>query len=79
MRPRAQDAECVGIEHRRADARDHVGAERLLPVQDRAHRERLAGLEIEQRRDHSRRSEIERERVPTFVTVREWAPHAETV
>src|SRR5207249_3951364 len=22
---------------------------------------------------------IERERVPTFVTVREWAPHAETV
>src|SRR6266568_6783040 len=43
--------------------------ERLLHVEDRAYGPGLAGLEVEQRRDHSRRSEIERERVATAAGV----------
>ena len=56
-------AERVGVHHRRRDARDHVGAVGLLAVEHRAHRERLAGLEVEQRRDDRRRAEVERDRV----------------
>ena len=51
------------VEHRRRDPRDDVGTEWLLRVQDRLDRLRLPRLEIEQRCDHRRRAEIERERV----------------
>ena len=51
------------IEHRRADPRDHIRAERLLGVENRAHRGRLAGLEVEQRRDAGGGAEVVRDRV----------------
>ena len=57
-----QERERIGVEHRRGDARDHVGAEGLLLVQLRLHRERRAGLEVEQVRDDGGRPEIERDR-----------------
>ena len=63
MRARPQRLERARVEHRGADARDHVRAERLLQVQDRAHRERLSRLEIEQRGDDRGRAEIECDRV----------------
>ena len=59
-----QPLERVVVDHRRRDARDHVRAERLLRVQDRTHRARLSGLEVEQRRDDRRRAEVEGDRVP---------------
>ena len=58
VRLRAQHAERARVEHRRADPRDHVGAERLLRVEDRAHGKRLPGLEVEQRRNAGRRAEV---------------------
>ncbi len=64
MRAVAQPPERVRVHHRRGDPRDHVGAERLLLVQHRAHRGRLARLEVEQVRDDGRRAEVEREREP---------------
>src|ERR671916_353369 len=45
------------VHHRGRDARDHVGAERLLAVEHRLDRSGRAGLEVEQRRDHRRRAE----------------------
>ena len=63
VRLRAQDVERARVEHRRADPRDHVRAERLLGVEDRAHRSRLAGLEVEQRRDARGRAEVVGDRV----------------
>ena len=64
MRVRAAACSSASVvHHRRRDPRDHVGAERLLRVEDRAHRLRLAGLEVEQRRDDGRRAEVEGDRV----------------
>ena len=57
-------ASAVGIHHRRRDPGDHVGAVGLLAVEHRAHRHRLAAVEIEQRRHHRRRPEVERDREP---------------
>ena len=62
MHARAQLPECRRVEHCRGDARDHVAAERLLLVEHRAHRHRLAGLEVEQRDNHSGGADIERGR-----------------
>ena len=64
-----QHLERVVVHHDRRDPRDHVGAERLLRVQDRLHRLRLPGLEVEQRRDDGRRAEIERDRVAAAARV----------
>src|SRR6202007_2751256 len=44
-----QELERAVVEHRRRDARDHVGAERLLHVEDGPYGARLAGLEGGQR------------------------------
>ena len=54
---------CV-VEHRGRHARDDVGAVGLLAVEHRAHRGRLAGLEVEQRGDDRRGAEVERDREP---------------
>jgi hypothetical protein len=56
--------ERVGVEHGCRYPRDHVRAERLLTVQHRPHGQRLAGVQIQQRRDDRRRPEIEGDRVP---------------
>ena len=61
--------ECVVVHHDRRDPRDHVCAERLLRVQDRLHRLRLAGLEVEERGDDGRRAEVERDRVTAAARV----------
>jgi len=58
VRAIAEHAERLRIHHRRGDARDHVGAERLLHVEDRLDRGRQTGLEVEQRRDARRRAEV---------------------
>ena len=58
LRAGLQRVERALVHHRRADARDHVGAERLLAVEHRAHRGRRARLEVEQRRDHRGRAEV---------------------
>jgi len=55
VRAGAKQLERRRVEHRCRDARDHVRAERLLRVEDRAHRDGLAGLEVEQRRNDCRR------------------------
>ena len=69
VRVRPQHVERAVVHHDRRDPRDHVGAEGLLRVQDRLHRLRLAGLEVEQRRDDRRRPEIERDRVAAAARV----------
>ena len=58
-----QPAQRRRVEHRRADPRDHVAAERLLLVEHRGHRDRRAGDQVEQRRDHRGRAEVEGDRV----------------
>ena len=65
----SEHGECALIEHRGADSRDHVCTERLLRVQDRAHRCGLPGLEVEQRRDASRRTEVIGDGVAPFRRV----------
>ena len=62
MRATLQECECIGVEHRRGDPRDHVRAERLLLVQLRLHGERRAGLQVEQVRDDGGRAEVEGDR-----------------
>ena len=54
-----QPLECPNVHHDGADARDHVGAEGLLLVEHRVHRDGRAGREVEQRRDDRRRAEVE--------------------
>ena len=61
----AEAVERLGIEHRRRDAGDHVGAEGLLAVEHRPHRDRRARREVEQGGDDGRRPEIEGDRVQT--------------
>ena len=63
VRARAQRVERVGVHHRGRDARDDVAAEGLLGVEQRLDRERLAGLEVEQRGHHRGGAEVEGERV----------------
>ena len=63
VRARLERAERAVVEHRGRHARDDVGAVRLLAVEHRRHRGGRAGLEVEQRRDHRRRPEVERDRV----------------
>ena len=58
-----QPVERLGVHHRRADPGDHVAAERLLLVEHRAHRDRRAGGQVEQRRDDGRGAEVEGDRV----------------
>ena len=48
----------VGIHHRGRHPRDHVGAVGLLTVEHRAHRQRLAGAQVKQRRHHRGRAEV---------------------
>ena len=62
--------ERVVVHHDRRDPRDHVRAERLLRVQDRPHRLRLSGLEVDERRDDGRRAEVEGDRVAAASTCR---------
>ena len=58
-----QPVERPRVEHRGADPGDHVAAEGLLAVEHRGHRERGAGGDVEQGRDHGRGPEVERDRV----------------
>ncbi len=58
-----QAAERGGVEHRRADPRDHVGAERLLLVEHRRDADGGAGDEVEQGGHDRRGAEVERDRV----------------
>ncbi len=58
-----QPAQGLGVDHRRADPGDDVAAERLLLVEHRAHRDRRAGCQVEQGRDHRGRAEVEGDRV----------------
>ena len=69
MRVPLQALERAVLHHDRRDPRDHVCAERLLRVQDRLHRLRLAGLEVEERGDDGRRAEVERDRVTAAARV----------
>ena len=57
------------VEHRRGDARDDVGAERLLAVQHRRDGDGRAGREVEQRRDDGRGAEVEGDAVAALGRV----------
>jgi hypothetical protein len=57
------------VHHDRRDPRDHVGAERLLRVQDRLHCLGLSGLEVEQRRHNRGGAEIECDRMAAAARV----------
>ena len=52
------------VQHGRADPADHVRAERLLRVEHGRHRGRGPGGQVEQRRDHRRRAQVERDAEP---------------
>ncbi len=60
---RLQELERVGIHHGGRDAGDHVGPERLLSVQHRAHSDWLPGAEVEQGGHHRGGSQVEGDRV----------------
>ena len=49
------------IHHGGGDPPDHIRAVRLLPVEDRAHRDRRPRREVEQGRHHGRGAEVERD------------------
>ena len=65
----AEALQRVGVEHRARDARDDVGAERLLTVEHRSHRHRRARRQVEQRGDRGRRPEVERDRMEALGRV----------
>ena len=69
MRVLLQPLERVLVQHDRRDPGDHVRAERLLLVEDRAHRLRQPRLEVEQRRDDGRRAQVEGDRVAAAARV----------
>ena len=61
VRETREPVERARLQHDGADTRDHVRAEALLLVEHRLHRERGASGQIQQRRDHRRRPEVERD------------------
>ena len=65
----AQPLQRLGVEHRRRDARDHVGAERLLLVEHRSHCDGRPRADVEECGDDRGRTEIERDPVQPLARV----------
>ena len=65
----AQAFQRVRVEHRRGDARDHVGAERLLLVEHRPHRDRRPRADVEECGDDRGGTEVECDPVELLARV----------